>query len=120
MTSTSPLTIAETETFAVDESAIERIHEILMQETRQNLRLRVSVSGGGCSGFQYGFDLDSEINTDDILLKHNDVEVVVDKVSMDFLRGSTLKFKRELVGAYFSIDNPHATSKCGCGSSFSI
>jgi iron-sulfur cluster insertion protein len=82
--------------------------------------LRVTVSGGGCSGFQYGFSLDDERRDDDRLFERDGVGVVVDEVSLDLLRGAELDYVQDLIGAYFSIKNPNASSTCGCGSSFSV
>jgi len=84
------------------------------------MRLRVAVSGGGCSGFQYGFSLDNERNDDDLLYQKNGIEVIVDEVSLDFLKGSELDFKEDLIGSYFAMSNPNATSTCGCGTSFAV
>jgi iron-sulfur cluster insertion protein len=81
---------------------------------------RVSISGGGCSGFQYGFSLDDQRNADDREFRRGDVGIVVDEVSLDLLRGSEVDFVEDLIGSYFAIRNPNATSTCGCGSSFSV
>ena len=82
--------------------------------------LRVSVSGGGCSGFQYGFAFDDTVNADDRTFERDGVTVVVDEVSLDLLAGSQIDFVEDLIGASFQITNPQATSSCGCGASFSI
>jgi iron-sulfur cluster insertion protein len=82
--------------------------------------LRITVSGGGCSGFQYGFSLDDQKNDDDRLFERDGVTVVIDEVSLDLLKGSEVDFVEDLIGSYFAIKNPNASSTCGCGSSFSI
>ena len=82
--------------------------------------LRVSVSGGGCSGFQYGFDLVSEQTDDDLALEKDGVTVLVDSISLMYLSGSEIDFVDDLMGASFQIRNPNATASCGCGTSFSI
>ena len=82
--------------------------------------LRVTVSGGGCSGFQYGFDFDDSVGEDDRTFERDGVSVVIDEVSLELLAGSTIDFVEDLIGASFQITNPQATSSCGCGASFSI
>jgi iron-sulfur cluster insertion protein len=82
--------------------------------------LRITVSGGGCSGFQYGFSLDDQKNDDDRLFERDGVTVVIDEVSLDLLKGSEVDFVEDLIGSYFAIKNPNASSTCGCGSSFSV
>ena len=104
----------------ITESAGKRIALLLEQEQGPDLKFRVSVSGGGCSGFQYGFSFDDAVNADDRIFKRHGVTVVVDEVSLDLLDGSEIDFVEELIGASFQIKNPQATSSCGCGSSFSI
>ena len=84
------------------------------------MMLRIAVSGGGCSGFQYGFDLDDSLADDDLTFKHGGVTVVIDETSLGLLEGSEVDFKTELGGSFFQITNPNATSSCGCGASFSI
>jgi len=82
--------------------------------------LRIAVEGGGCSGFQYDIKLESTIKDDDSVFKKNGASVVIDSVSMGFLTGAIIDFSEELIGARFTINNPNATSSCGCGTSFSI
>jgi iron-sulfur cluster assembly accessory protein len=82
--------------------------------------LRVAVDGGGCSGFQYDIKLEEQIMTDDTVLKKGEAKVVIDALSLQFLGGATIDFSEELIGARFIIDNPNATSSCGCGTSFSM
>jgi len=104
----------------VSDNAAKRIAQLIEMEAKDGMRLRVSVSGGGCSGFQYGFSLDDEKNDDDLLFEKNDIEVIIDEVSLDFLKGSELDFVEDLIGSYFSMKNPNATSTCGCGTSFAV
>ena len=82
--------------------------------------LRVAVDGGGCSGFQYDIKLEEQIMADDTVLKKGEAKVVIDALSLQFLGGATIDFSEELIGARFIIDNPNATSSCGCGTSFSM
>ena len=82
--------------------------------------LRVAVEGGGCSGFQYEISVDSDIKENDLILSENDCRVVIDPISLEFLSGAIIDFKEELIGSKFVIENPNATSSCGCGTSFSI
>ena len=102
------------------ESAIDKIRDILAEESDPNLRLRVFVQGGGCSGFQYGFTLDTDQTDDDFEQEFSGVKVLVDSMSWQYLQGATINYKEELMGANFVIDNPQAVSTCGCGASFSV
>ena len=111
--------IAETG-LAITDNAAKRIRAIAQAEGNPGLALRVTVSGGGCSGFQYGFKLDSAQNPDDRVFEHDGVRVLVDETSLDLLGGATLDFVEDLVGSYFKMVNPNAVSTCGCGSSFSV
>jgi len=99
------------------ESAARRINEIVGGAAKV---LRVAVNGGGCSGFSYGFDLEDAPAEDDLVLERDGARVVIDPVSLDFLKGSKIDFREELIGASFKIDNPNAKSSCGCGVSFSV
>ena len=93
---------------------------MLTQEDQSGLMLRISVSGGGCSGFQYGFAFDDTVNADDRTFAHGPVTAVIDEMSLELLNGAEVDYVEELVGASFQIKNPNAASSCGCGSSFSI
>jgi iron-sulfur cluster insertion protein len=104
----------------ITDSCAKRIRELREMEGNAELMLRVAISGGGCSGFQYGFSLDDTIADDDLTFEHGDVKVVVDETSLGLLEGSEVDFREELGGAFFQVNNPNATSNCGCGSSFSI
>jgi iron-sulfur cluster assembly accessory protein len=103
----------------VSARAARRIAEILEAETAQSM-LRVAVTGGGCSGFQYNFLLESEKLVDDLVIKRDGAVVLVDPVSLDFLKGAEIDFVDDLIGAAFKVNNPNATSSCGCGTSFSV
>lgn len=104
----------------IGDGAAERIKQLIDMEGKPALKLRIGISGGGCSGFQYKFSLDEQVNPDDRIFSKNGVDVVVDETSVPFVTGATLDFKKDLMGAYFTMDNPNATSTCGCGSSFSV
>jgi iron-sulfur cluster assembly accessory protein len=99
--------------------AARRIGEILATEPQGSM-LRISVNGGGCSGFQYGFDVDQARQDDDVVVERNGATVLVDETSMGFLKGSIVDFVDDLMGQSFRIENPQATSSCGCGTSFSL
>ena len=102
----------------IDNSAIVKIKDLLAEENTPNLKLRIFVSGGGCSGFQYGFTFDETQNDDDIIVDQDEVSLLVDAHSMQYLTGSVIGYKTSLMGSQFEIKNPAATSTCGCGSSF--
>ncbi len=104
----------------ITDSAARRIERLREIEGNAALMLRVAVSGGGCSGFQYGFSLDDKIADGDKTFEHAGARVVVDEVSLDLLKGSQVDYREDLGGAYFQVSNPNATSSCGCGASFSI
>ncbi len=99
--------------------AAKRIAHIVASEPSTPI-LRVSVDGGGCSGFQYGFNLVSQAEADDLVIERDGATVVIDPVSLQFLDGSEIDFIDDLIGAHFTVQNPNATSSCGCGTSFSI
>lgn len=103
----------------IDSDAIVRIEELLLEENNPDLKLRVFVQGGGCSGLQYGFTFVDNKEDDDYDYQFGKVTVLVDAISMDYLRNSTLRYEDGIMGAGFSIDNPQARTTCGCGSSFS-
>lgn len=106
-------------TVIVTDNAIRRAAEILSGEAPGSV-LRVSVEGGGCSGFQYRFDVARDETPEDLVIEKDGVKVVVDKVSLDYLAGARIDFVDDLTGAFFRVDNPQATSSCGCGTSFSM
>lgn len=102
------------------ENAARRIAVLRQQEAVQDAFLRIAVSGGGCSGFQYGFSFDAQRNDDDVVFERDGVAVVVDEVSLGLLSGAEIDFVEDLMGASFQVKNPNAASSCGCGNSFSI
>lgn len=104
--------------FTITKAAATRIAHL--QELENAPFFRVSVDGGGCSGFQYKFDFDSQQATDDLSFEAHGVTVLVDDMSLGFLEGAQLDYVEELIGAYFKVENPNATASCGCGTSFSI
>ena len=105
---------------AVTESAARRIAALIAAEGRPGVKLRVSVSGGGCSGFQYGFALDDKDEPGDILVERDGAKIAVDDMSLMYLLGSELDWVEDLTGSYFRMKNPNASSQCGCGTSFAI
>ena len=104
-------------TLLVDDSAIKRIESLRSSQKKNLLMLRITVEGGGCSGFQYKLELTDAIGNDDLTFE--DV-VVTDNISLPYLEGSVVKFNDELIGSEFVIENPNAASGCGCGASFSV
>ncbi len=103
----------------LSERAARRIAKIVAAEPETPI-LRVSVDGGGCSGFQYGFNLVSQAAADDLVIERDGATVVIDPISLQFLGGSEIDFVDDLIGAHFAVQNPNATASCGCGTSFSI
>lgn len=104
----------------ITENVDTKVAEILQEETEPNIGLRVFVQGGGCSGMQYGFALETEQNEDDFIIEQQGVKYIVDAMSMQYLQGATIDYKEDLEGANFVIKNPNAQTSCGCGSSFSV
>ncbi|HEY4135223.1 MAG TPA: iron-sulfur cluster insertion protein ErpA [Alphaproteobacteria bacterium] len=104
----------------VTPSAAKRILELAAEEAQPGLMLRIAVSGGGCSGYQYGFTLDDAVNPDDKTFEADGAKVVIDETSLDLMGGAQIDFVDELVGASFTISNPNATASCGCGNSFAL
>lgn len=109
--SDSPMTVSA--------RAAKRISEILTAEPAP-VMLRLAVKGGGCSGFQYNFTLDDTRQDDDLVIERDGAVVLVDPMSLEFLKGAELDFADDLIGAAFKVNNPNATSSCGCGTSFSV
>jgi iron-sulfur cluster insertion protein len=101
------------------DSAAFKVKDLLAEEGNPELKLRVFVQGGGCSGFQYGFTFDEVVNEDDIAMDKNGVTLLIDSMSYQYLVGAEIDYKDDLEGAQFVIKNPNAASTCGCGSSFS-
>ena len=104
----------------LSETAIRQLNDLFAAEDRDGLMLRIVVNGGGCSGFTYGFDFDDAVNDDDRTFESEGVKVVVDDASLEFIDGSVLNYVESLGGNHFTLENPNATSSCGCGSSFSV
>jgi iron-sulfur cluster insertion protein len=101
------------------DSAADKVRQLVEEEGNPELKLRVFVQGGGCSGFQYGFTFDEVVNEDDTPMTKNGVTLLIDAMSLQYLMGAEIDYKEDLQGAQFVIKNPNATSTCGCGSSFS-
>lgn len=101
-------------------SAVEKIRDLIAEENNPNLKLRIFVQGGGCSGFSYGFTFDEMVNEDDFDLDFQGVHLLVDSMSNQYLDGAEVDYVEELMGSQFKISNPNAATSCGCGSSFSV
>lgn len=104
----------------LSDRAAARVARLIEKQGNPNLKLRLSVSGGGCSGFQYGFDFDEDQKDDDIVVTNDGVTMLVDSMSLLYVIGSEVDFVEDLVGASFQVKNPNATASCGCGTSFAI
>ncbi|MDD2722067.1 MAG: iron-sulfur cluster insertion protein ErpA [Gallionella sp.] len=102
------------------DNAANKVKELIEEEGNADLKLRVFVSGGGCSGFQYGFTFDEITNEDDTVLNKNGVQLLIDPMSFQYLVGAEIDYTEGLEGSQFVIKNPNATTTCGCGSSFSV
>lgn len=101
------------------DSAASKVSELIMEEGNPDLKLRVFVQGGGCSGFQYGFTFDEDVAEDDTVMQKNGVTLLIDAMSYQYLVGAEIDYKDDLQGSQFVIKNPNASTTCGCGSSFS-
>lgn len=102
------------------DSAANKVKQLIDEEGNPELKLRVFVSGGGCSGFQYGFTFDESINEDDTVMEKNGVTLLIDPMSFQYLVGAEIDYQESIEGAQFVIKNPNAVTTCGCGSSFSV
>jgi len=102
------------------DAAAKRINAIIRETNSEKKMLRVAVNGGGCSGFQYSFDLDDKQNPDDLVVENEGATLLVDNISLMYLAGAEVDFVSDLIGSAFQIKNPNATASCSCGSSFSI
>lgn len=109
-----------TNTITLTDKAAQKIRKLREQEGNPALMLRIYVTGGGCSGFSYGFDFAESLEDDDANFDNGDVSLVVDSLSYQYLSGSTVDYTEGLEGSRFTVNNPNATTTCGCGSSFSI
>lgn len=112
--------VIEGATVGFTEAAATKVKSLVEEEKNPNLKLRVSVDGGGCSGFQYGFAFDENVNDDDTVIEKDGATMLVDVTSMQYLNGSEVDYLEGLEGARFVVNNPNAKSTCGCGSSFSV
>jgi len=104
----------------LEPNAVSKLREILAEENNPNIKLRVFVQGGGCSGFSYGFTLDEQQNEDDFDFSYDEIKVLIDSMSFQYLQDASIDYKEDLMNASFVINNPQAQSTCGCGSSFSV
>ncbi|VFP85800.1 Iron-sulfur cluster insertion protein ErpA [Buchnera aphidicola (Cinara pseudotaxifoliae)] len=111
---------SSTYSFDITATAIKRVKSLLLVKKNLQLKLRVYITGGGCSGFQYGFKLDKIINKDDIYIKKSGITIVIDPISFQYLIGGKIDYIENLEGSKFMISNPNAQTTCGCGLSFSI
>lgn len=101
-------------------TAAEKVKTLISEEENPNLKLRVYITGGGCSGFQYGFTFDEKVNDGDLVIENAGVALIVDPMSLQYLIGATVDYSEGLEGSRFVVTNPNASSTCGCGSSFTI
>lgn len=115
-------TVSKIKMITLDTTAINKITELYVEENNSEIKgLRIFVQGGGCSGFQYGFTWDTSINEDDFVFDVKDnIKLLVDGMSSQYLEGTTVKYKKGLGGESFVMENPNVTTKCGCGSSFGV
>ena len=102
------------------EQAAQRVRQLILSEDNEALKLRVFVSGGGCSGFSYGFTFDDEVAGDDAVVERSGITLLVDSLSYQYLLGSEIDYVEDLQGAQFVVTNPNAASTCGCGNSFAV
>ena len=114
-----PATDTQDDPLIFTENAANKVKQLIEEEGNSDLKLRVFVSGGGCSGFQYGFTFDEVTNEDDTVLNKNGVQLLIDPMSFQYLVGAEIDYQESLEGSQFVIKNPNATTTCGCGSSFS-
>lgn len=117
-------TVSEAPILNITEAAALKIHELLQEESDPSLNLRISITGGGCSGFQYNFSFDDNISEEDVIvtkiIPEGEVKVLVDMLSLPYLQGATVDYKNDANGERFVLNNPHAKTTCGCGSSFDV
>lgn len=116
----APIPSAPPAPIVFTDSAASKVKQLVDEEGNPDLKLRVFVQGGGCSGFQYGFTFDEIVNDDDTSMEKNGVTLLIDAMSLQYLVGAEIDYKDDLEGAQFVIKNPNATTTCGCGSSFSV
>ncbi len=113
-------TMIEPAGMTFSDAAAVKVRTLIEEEENENLKLRVFVTGGGCSGFEYGFTFDEDVEEDDTCIKNEGVSLVVDALSFQYLAGAEVDFREDLQGSRFVITNPNASTTCGCGNSFSI
>jgi len=111
---------AATPGISLSDSALRKVRQLLEDEDSTDLKLRVFISGGGCSGFSYGFTFDDDVAEDDAVFERDGVTLLVDSLSYEYLLGSQVDYKEDLSGAQFVVTNPNAASTCGCGNSFAV
>ena len=116
----TPTAETDAEGLVFTDAAATKVGELIRGEANPNLKLRVFVQGGGCSGFQYGFTFDENIEEGDTCVENQGVKLIVDPMSFQYLAGAEIDYREDLEGAQFVIRNPNATTTCGCGSSFSV
>jgi iron-sulfur cluster insertion protein len=117
------MTVAEAfdpNTITLSDRAVSKVRDLITEEENLDLKLRVFITGGGCSGFQYGFSFDEEAAEDDTMIERDGVTVLVDPMSFPYLAGSEVDYSEGIEGSRFIINNPNATTTCGCGASFSV
>ncbi len=102
------------------DDAAAKVRSLIQEEENSNLKLRVFVTGGGCSGFEYGFTFDEDVEEDDTAIDNEGVTLLIDALSYQYLAGSVIDYKEDLQGSRFSVENPNAITTCGCGNSFSL
>ena len=107
-------------TLKLSDGAVRKIHSLSDPDKEQEINLRVYVTGGGCSGFQYGFSFDKEVDEEDTCVSKDGAILIIDPLSLQYLAGSTIDYTEDLSGSKFIVKNPNATTTCGCGESFSI
>lgn len=112
--------LATAESISLTDNAVVKIKSLIAAKGNKNLKLRIYIVGGGCSGFQYGFNLDEKNEEDDLLLSFQGVFVVIDPMSFQYLQGACIDYVENLQGSQFKVQNPNAETTCGCGSSFSL
>lgn len=107
-------------TITLSDNFVKRLKELRIQQNAPDLNLRIQVDGGGCQGFEYMFKPETVQNADDLAFEKDGVSVIIDEISLPFLDGAEVDYVDDLIGAHFKINNPNATSSCGCGTSFSV
>ncbi|HKI73521.1 MAG TPA: iron-sulfur cluster insertion protein ErpA [Pseudomonadales bacterium] len=112
--------MSEIHSMTFTDSAARKVKALITEEENDNLKLRVFVTGGGCSGFEYGFTFDEDLEDDDTTIENHGVKLVIDSLSFQYLAGAEIDFREDLQGSRFVVTNPNAATTCGCGNSFAI